>query len=129
LAYDHALARLQKVSGMIRNKSSVAPLSMCFAVVLLSCGAHASGPKEKLLYRFQGGSDGSQPSAAMIADHSGNLFGTTNSFPGGSGGRAPYGGLVFGKNKALFGTTSYGGDMSCANGQGNGCGSVFKVVP
>jgi uncharacterized repeat protein (TIGR03803 family) len=115
----------------------------------------SGGWTEAVLYNFASSADGLTPTTGPIVGSDGNLYGTTQqgglnnkgvvfelvpqsggwsesvlySFPGGSSGAEPYGGLVFGKNKALFGTTSYGGDMSCANGEGNGCGSVFKVVP
>jgi hypothetical protein len=54
---------------------------------------------ETVLYAFQGGTDGVDPSAGVIADSSGTLYGTTS-----------------------FG----GGSPNCAYG---GCGSVFKIVP
>ena len=47
------------------------------------------GWAEKVLYNFQGGSDGSFPTAGLIFDQSGNLYGTTSN--GGTGG----GGTVF----------------------------------
>jgi uncharacterized repeat protein (TIGR03803 family) len=70
----------------MRNVSSFhfCGLSAGLAVLLLSGGAPASAAKEQVLYSFQGGSDGAQPYASMIADASGNLYGTTNL--GGGGG-------------------------------------------
>jgi len=47
------------------------------------------GWTEKVIYNFQGGSDGSYPTAGLIFDKSGNLYGTTSN--GGTGG----GGTVF----------------------------------
>ncbi len=44
-----------------------------------------SGWTESILYNFQGGSDGQLPSAGLIFDTSGNLYGTTAN--GGDGGR------------------------------------------
>jgi uncharacterized repeat protein (TIGR03803 family) len=55
--------------------------------------------EEKVLYAFQGGTDGSQPNGGLVQDQAGNLYGTTY----------------------------YGGDLSCAPGQG--CGTVFKLSP
>jgi uncharacterized repeat protein (TIGR03803 family) len=55
--------------------------------------------KETVLYAFKGGSDGAQPLAGLIADSSGNLYGTTE-----DGG---------------------GGNAGCSHG----CGTVFKVTP
>ncbi len=56
--------------------------------------------KETLLYSFTGGSDGGQPYAGLLADSSGNLYGTTYT-----------GGIVY-----------------CGYGTA-GCGTVFKVAP
>jgi len=59
--------------------------------------------KETVLYRFMGGTDGENPSATLVRDNSGVLYGTT--FSGGTGG--------------------------CADIFGNvlGCGTVFKLTP
>ena len=56
--------------------------------------AFAGGPREKVLYRFQGGSDGATPLASMISDSAGNLYGTT-SLGGGSAGCPSGCGTVF----------------------------------
>ena len=91
---------------------------------------------ERLLYSFTGGKDGSQPTAGVVFDHTGALYGTTfagghsgqgvvfkltpqtdgsyvetvlHSFTGGSDGGGPLGGLVLGKDGALYGTASVGG--------------------
>jgi len=58
-----------------------------------------SGYTESILYRFQGGSDGNLPTASLIADASG----------------------------ALYGTTVGGGVSKC--GDAYGCGTVFKLAP
>ncbi|MGA2003809.1 MAG: choice-of-anchor tandem repeat GloVer-containing protein [Terriglobales bacterium] len=55
--------------------------------------------RETVLYRFTGGADGAYPSAGLIFDAQGNLYGT-----------APY-----------------GGNSSC--NRGSGCGVVFKLTP
>jgi uncharacterized repeat protein (TIGR03803 family) len=49
----------------------------------------SSKGKEAVLYAFRGGNDGSYPAAGLVADASGNLYGTTRQ--GGTGG----GGIVF----------------------------------
>ena len=57
----------------------------------VGCGVvfKLSGHKETVLYRFTGGADGAFPWAGLVADASGNLYGTTNA--GGEYG----GGVVF----------------------------------
>jgi uncharacterized repeat protein (TIGR03803 family) len=43
---------------------------------------------------------------------------------------APEFGLTFGLGGALYGTTPAGGNMTCGNtGYGDGCGTIFQVVP
>jgi len=61
--------------------------------------------KETILYNFTGGADGAGPSASLIRDCEGNLYGTTVS--GGDGGAPGY---------------------NCTN-DGVGCGVVFKLDP
>lgn len=106
-----------------------------------------SGYSESVLYRFAGSPDGADPSAGLIFDDKGALYGTTvgggqydsgtvfkltpsgsgysesilYSFHGGSDGANPYAGLIFDKNGAAYGTTSAGGY--------NGSGTVFKLTP
>ncbi len=60
----------------------------------------ASGYTERVIYAFNGGSDGAEPSARLMTDAKGDLYGTT----------------------------SYGGDGSCG-GPVPGCGTVFKLKP
>jgi uncharacterized repeat protein (TIGR03803 family) len=112
-----------------------------------SAVAQASGT-ESTIHTFHGG-DGMHPQAGLIADSSGNLYGTTlgggngqcscgtifkvtperretvlHSFKGGSDGAGPYGGLVFDGAGNLYGTTAAGGSSGC---NGHGCGTVFKL--
>jgi len=65
-------------------------------LLLLSTLAYAG---EKVLYTFQGGTDGFLPNAALIQDQAGNFYGTTY----------------------------YGGDLSCV--PSDGCGTVFELSP
>lgn len=58
-----------------------------------------TGGKETILYTFRGGSVGEQPIGAPVLDSSGNIYGATN----------------------------YGGNTACVNGNGFGCGTVFKL--
>jgi hypothetical protein len=49
------------------------------AVMVCSVGSIASSErKEKVLYSFQGGTDGSLPAGGVIFDKAGNLYGVTN---------------------------------------------------
>ena len=111
---------------------------------------------ETVLYRFQGGSDGSLPSSGLIFDKAGNLYGTTvggggtadagtvyELSPNGSGGwtesvlysfqGSPDGagpaGVVFDTSGNLFGTTGQGGNGGCDHDQSDACGTVFELSP
>jgi uncharacterized repeat protein (TIGR03803 family) len=98
--------------------------------------------KRTVLHSFRGGADGEYPSAGLIRDAAGNLYGTTYgggtsnwgtvfkvdtkgheavlySFAGGSDGAAPVAGLVQDRGGNLYGTTKYGGAY--------GAGVVFKL--
>jgi len=110
-----------------------------------------SGNQWKLttLYTFKGTPDAGSPYGGLVADSSGNLYGTTYyggvngfgavfkltrnanggyrervlySFKGGSDGSYSTSTLTFGNSGALFGTTSSGGG-SCD------CGTIFQVDP
>jgi len=100
---------------------------------------------EGVLYRFTGGSDGSSPSAALIIDKTGNLYGTTfagggqsfgvvfeisfgtwaetvlYTFTGGSDGGSSSARLLIDKAGNLYGTTTSGGQ--------NNNGSAFRLTP
>ncbi len=102
------------------------------------------GGTETVLHSFTGG-DGCEPRAGLIADSSGNLYGTTagggasgngvvfklspsgtltvlHSFTGfPSDGAAPEAGLIADINGNLYGTTRFGG--------ASGFGVVFKLSP
>ena len=117
---------------------------------------------ETVLYSFTGGSDGGNPTAGLIADSSGNLYGTTSagasgsgcggkfdfgcgvvfklspngtytvlhSFTGGSDGGVPLAGLIADSSGNLYGTTEGGGDLECNTPDVPvlGCGVVFKLT-
>ena len=104
---------------------------------------------EKIVYSFQGGSDGGNPINGLIRVN-GNLFGTTSNggtsnngtvfrvnpatgrktivynFSGGNDGASPDGGLI-NLGGVLYGLTAAGGGPStvCSTG----CGTVFSVTP
>ncbi|MGH6840231.1 MAG: choice-of-anchor tandem repeat GloVer-containing protein, partial [Methylocella sp.] len=119
-----------------------------WAVLMVAAGGGAlAAPAEAVLHSFTGGSDGSGPVGGLIADSSGNLYGTTEgggasdsgtvfkltpggtetvlysfcSVPSCSDGRFPSAGLIAGSNGNLFGTTAAGGASDF--------GTVFKVTP
>ena len=98
---------------------------------------------------FTGGHDGLNPTASVIRDAAGNIYGTTNfggtanvgtvfkitsanketvlySFTGGADGSQPIADLIRDAHGNLYGTTIYGG--TCTE-LPNGCGVVFKVDP
>jgi len=110
---------------------------------------------ETVLYSFQGQPDGLVPAAGLIRDGSGNLFGTTEkggtgscfggcgtvfmldpsgsetvlyNFSGSPDGEYPFASLIRDAKGNLYGTTAYGGSGKCNNGNGQGCGTVFKLT-
>src|SRR5579872_1117514 len=112
------------------------------------------GWTQTVIHSFSG-ADGQQPTASMIFDTAGNLYGTTQyggasgngavfklapgsngrwretvlySFSGGTDGGTPESSVAFDKQGNLYGTTSAGGDDQC-QGDGTGCGVVFKLAP
>ena len=125
-------------------------------------GAHSAGTVFKLspaaggkwkfatLYAFKGQPNAGFPYGGLIADGSGNLYGTTYyggkngvgsvfelvlgsngryresllySFKATNDGNSPTSTLVFDASGDLYGTASAGGDPGC------GCGAVFKLSP
>jgi uncharacterized repeat protein (TIGR03803 family) len=107
-----------------------------------------------VLYSFAGPPDGQGPTAALVRDTKGNLYGTTffggtgacafgigcgtafklktngsetvlYNFTGGSDGAAPFAGLIRDNRGTLYGTATQGGYLNCSKPMG--CGTVFKV--
>jgi uncharacterized repeat protein (TIGR03803 family) len=107
---------------------------------------------EKVLYRFQGGNDGANPTGGLLLVN-GSLYGTTQNggstygycysgcgtvfkvstsgeeqvlyeFQGGNDGYFPSGDLTA-LHGVLYGTTSNGGGSGCG---GHGCGTVFSIT-
>ncbi|MBV9648069.1 MAG: hypothetical protein JO043_11440, partial [Candidatus Eremiobacteraeota bacterium] len=108
-------------------------------------------PQESALRIFRG-PDGGQPTASLIADAAGNLYGTAisggrrnagvvfelsprasgwketvlYSFSGFKDGNSPFAGLTMDSAGNLYGTTSTGGDPNCTASTG-ACGVVFEL--
>lgn len=150
---SHAEGNLLDVGGTLYGTTAFGGGSACFSG--LGCGTVYSittSGKEKVLYRFTGGSDGGHPVAGLI-DVAGTLYGTTSegggggcsgngcgtvysispsgaekvlySFTGGYDGQAPLAPLTPVKG-TLYGTTVSGGDPSAGE---DCCGTVFALTP
>ncbi len=113
-----------------------------------------SGWTESVIYNFTGGADGADPSAGLIEDAQGNLYGTAGSggsgygvvfelsrngsgwtqrvlytFAGAPDGASPAASLLMDSSGNLYGTTSEGGMTSGCPFGSVGCGTVFKLTP
>jgi hypothetical protein len=63
---------------MSHNECSRAASRLLLVVLILALASTASAEwKEKVLYSFQGGTDGSTPAGGVIFDKAGNLYGLT----------------------------------------------------
>jgi len=108
----------------------------CGVVFKLTRNSEGGGWTENVLHSFTGGADGGSPSAGLIFDMAGNLYGTTSvggadglgivfeltlnangswtesvlhSFTGGEDGALPDAGLIFDHAGNLYGTATAGG--------------------
>jgi uncharacterized repeat protein (TIGR03803 family) len=127
------------------SRSFMTVPATCFLLLTI---AWASGP-ERAIHRFQGGNDGLEPAAALVAGTSDNWYGTTEygggmgrgtvfelsptnggasytesvlyAFQGGTDGAEPQGRMVFDSSGNLYGTTAVGG--------ANNDGTIFQLSP
>ncbi len=118
-------------------------LALWFALV----AANAYGQTYTILYNFQGGTAGENPSSTLTLDGGGNLYGTAGQyvtfelehrgsgwllnplhiFNGPPDGSRPVGRVVFGPNGTLYGATTMGGNDGCTDGLG--CGVIYNLQP
>jgi uncharacterized repeat protein (TIGR03803 family) len=132
-----------------RSSLSMIALAIILLAIFLTTASLTANASDKVLYSFQGGDDGANPSAPLIADRLGNLYGTTESGGGacdcgtvfvlsppakqngdwtetilyrfqGNEGASPEAGLIFDEAGNLYGTTATGGVSRD--------GSVFKLT-
>lgn len=144
----HPLAGLIDLNGTLYGTTFGGGSSANGTVYAIS----STGAK-RVLYRFQGGTDGASPRAGLVSMDN-KLYGTTFAgggsgchqhgcgtvysintagvetvvyrFTGGSDGESPFAGLLP-VNGTLYGTTTYGGGSGCRYSEG--CGTVYRVSP
>jgi uncharacterized repeat protein (TIGR03803 family) len=126
--------------GMVSGYAALVAVAMLGPVLIPSGSAQA---KFKVLYSFQGGSDGATPQGSLLRDSAGNLYSTTAEgginqqgtvfkvAPGGAetvlhkfdydDGDRPASGLIADDAGNLYGTTVFGG--------AGGVGAVFELAP
>lgn len=150
-------------SGTLYGTTQVGGSGSCSIYAFSGCGIvfkltpKGAGFSESVVYNFQGGStDGQAANEELVADKSGDLYGTAFLAGGSSAcllgcgvvfkltpsktsytesdvysfqgktGSLPYGGVTIDKSGNLFGTTNAGGTSKNCT---TGCGTVFEVTP
>jgi uncharacterized repeat protein (TIGR03803 family) len=136
-------------------KSRSVSVFLTLATVALAVVIHAQASTYNVIYAFQGGTDAGFPYGPMIADSTGNLYGTTEfggsqrfgtvfkltkgtggtwtesvlyNFSNGADGGQPEAGVVMDAAGNLYGTTIAGGDPTCVSLHGF-CGVLYKLSP
>jgi uncharacterized repeat protein (TIGR03803 family) len=128
---------------MTKHSLAAGPLLLlCSLLAQCLLAAPAEARAYTILHTFKNG-DGIRPNGALVADQSGNLYGTTrntvfklapdgtetvlHSFSGYPyDGQTALAGLIMGSDGNLYGTTEEGGDGNgCAD---SGCGTVFEIT-
>ena len=150
-----ALDRLRNWTFATSRKAVSAAFTLAIYLSVIFACRSIDAQTFSVIHSFAGGSDGASPSAGLIIDQGGNLYGTTLSggagfgtvfrlkrggsswvlsllykFAGGSDGAGPYGRLVLASDGTLYGTTMAGGmsGPSCQL-QFKGCGTIFNLRP
>jgi uncharacterized repeat protein (TIGR03803 family) len=154
--YTPSSSLISDSSGNLYGTTSSGGGGSCACGTVFELSPSTSGTwSETVIYRFQGGTDGSLPSSGLILDQAGNLYGTTSDggpddagtvyelTPNGAGGwtetilysfqGAPDGaqpnGVVFDQLGNLYGTTAAGGNALCDSDQNQDCGTIFELIP
>jgi uncharacterized repeat protein (TIGR03803 family) len=152
--YEPVASVIEDASGNLYGTVSQGGGESTFGVVF-ELTPSGSGYSERTLHVFQGGNDGGTPTAPLMIDSKGALYGTTEYggasengvvfklTPSGSSytekvlysfkgrnvgdGQNPMAGLIGGSGGVLYGTTQFGGTShACGN---YGCGTVFMLTP
>jgi len=144
-------------AGNLYGTTTVGPIGQDGMVYQLT--PSNGGWQENIFDGFRSRKDGVSPSAEVVFDKAGNLYGTTQwggtgcgpvgcgtvfkmtntngkwaetiiyAFKGGTDGTFPLSALVLDKHGNLYGTTSVGGIGPCDIESTPGCGTVFKLTP
>jgi uncharacterized repeat protein (TIGR03803 family) len=62
---------------IMSKRLSIQCFAVLFAVLIAASASFAAGPTKTVLYSFKGGTDAANPNSSLVADLSGNLYGTT----------------------------------------------------